>query len=101
MSYSFSVPAGHAEELRERAEQVVTDYKATVPLIEEAKHDIEAAIDAAVRLAQSLTEGNGSVKVSTTVSGHANADREALPGWSPDMVTVSVGRVADAPASTS
>lgn len=97
MSYSFSVPAGPVEGLRERAEEAVTDYKTAGPLqIEEADRDIAAAIDAAERLAASLRDLAPGVNVHVSISGHANAGR-GYPGT--DSITVSVSRVAKAPAS--
>jgi hypothetical protein len=99
MSYSFSVPPGPAEELRERAEKAAADYKATVPLIEEADRDIAAAIDAAERLASSISDLAPGVEVTASISGHANPGR-GYPGT--DSVSVYVTRVsAEAPASPS
>jgi hypothetical protein len=87
MSYSFSVPAGPAEELRERAEQAAADYKATLTVwVDEADDDIAAAIDAAERLAKALA-GEDDVHVSVTISGHANPGRQGT-----DSVYLSVSR---------
>lgn len=90
MSYSFGVPVGPAEELRERLEDAAANAKVDWP--EEADRDIAAAVDAAERLARSLTEGDGSAHVGASISGHANMGRNPPQGWSPDQVYVSVTR---------
>jgi len=91
VSYSFSVPAGPAKDLRERAAEAVARLPRTTDgWVEEADDDIDAAVDAAVRLAQSITEGDGLVDVAVSISGHANAGRTAPQGWSNDSVNMSV-----------
>jgi hypothetical protein len=102
MSYSFGIAPCHAEDLRERVEEAAAKAKESAGdhWVEEADDDIKAAVDAAVRLAQSLAEGDGAVKVTASISGHANAGREPPPGWSSDSVYVSVARVAETPASS-
>jgi hypothetical protein len=101
MSYSFSVPIGPAEDLRERAERAAEGCKASLAAnwVDEADDDIAAAIDAAVRLAQSLAGGDGLVHVGATISGHANAGRTVPQGWSNDSVYVSVARAVPTPAA--
>jgi hypothetical protein len=98
MSYSFSVPVGPAEELRERAEQTAADYKAGAVKggywVEEADDDIAAAIDAAEQLTHSMFGGSSGTYVAVTISGHANAGRSVQQGLSNDSVTVSVARAA-------
>jgi hypothetical protein len=101
MSYSFSVPVGPADRLRERAEQAAADCKAAGVRggywVEEADGDIAAAITAA----EGLTAALGAAAddhVAVTISGHANAGRSAPAGWSNDSVYVSVAR-AKAPAA--
>jgi len=97
VSYSFSVPAGPAEDLRERAAEAAARLpRTTSGWVKEADDDIEAAVDAAVRLAQSLTEGDGAVDVAVTISGHANAGRTAPQGWSNDSVNVNVAKAKPA-----
>jgi hypothetical protein len=91
MSYSFGVQPGPAEGLRERLEEAAAAAKVNWPA--EADRDIAAATEAAVRLASSLTEGDGELAVYASISGHANADRNPPQGWSPDSVYVSVSRV--------
>ena len=96
MSYSFSIPAGPADGLRDRAERAAEGAKASLAAhwVDEADGDIAAAIDAAVDLADQLTGGDGSQHVGVTISGHANADRTPPQGWSNDSVYVSVARAA-------
>lgn len=102
MSYSFSVPAGPAEGLRDRAERTAEGVKAALAAgwVDEADGDIAAAIDAAVDLAQALTDGDGAAEVAVTISGHANAGRTTPSGVSTDQVYVSVAR-ASRPVSSS
>jgi hypothetical protein len=100
MSYSFGIQPCPAEEMRQRLkEAAASSLNKDRP--EEVDRDIEAAIAAAEVLAASLTEDDGTAKVTVSISGHANAGREPPAGWSSDSVYVSVARVAEAPAPPS
>ncbi len=99
MSYSFGVSCV-GEDLREQAEKTAA-ASLNMNRPAEVDDDIAAAIDAAERLALALSDGAGGVPLNVSISGHANAGRQAPQGWSPDSVYVSVSRVrVEAPAGT-
>lgn len=59
--------------------------------VEGSADQIEAARAAAVRISAAVTRPGDAVRIS--MSGHSNPDRAPRPGWSDQMVTVTVVQI--------